>query len=149
VRRANATPSRPPVSARLDHGASPAPNIVVIMTGDQATGEADLERAFAKEPRIYSSEERGRVWNLDYDQYRRLGLRRSGCIELEPQERRCLSKARCNRARRGTRTKEYARRTQRRRAEAAEIKRGALAEVYASLTDAERSQLKLAASPSN
>jgi hypothetical protein len=39
----------------------------------------------------YTAEERAATFNLSYEQYRRLGLRRSGCAEKSKEERRRLT----------------------------------------------------------
>lgn len=53
--------------------------------------------------RFYTAAERAAIFQITYDQYRRLGLRRSGCVELDPTERRRLTKQRYNATRRAER----------------------------------------------
>ena len=103
--------------------------------------DANFERAWAKEPRVYTAQERAAAHNLTHEQFRRLGLRASGC-NTPPQERKRLSRERSNAKRRqpGARTAEYARRTERRRAETAEIKRQAEAEVQRRMTRSDSSR---------
>lgn len=64
---------------------------------------ARIEAAMHPEWRSYTAAERAGVFKITYDEYRRLGLRRSGCIELDPAQRRCLTKQRYNAKRRDER----------------------------------------------
>lgn len=54
--------------------------------------------------RAYTASERAAIFQITYDEYRHLGLRRSGCIEVDAAERRCRTKARYNAKRRADRT---------------------------------------------
>jgi len=92
--------------------------------------DADFQRAWAKEPRIHTAQERAAAHGLTHEQFQRLDLRMSGC-NTPLQERKRQSRERWNAKRRqpGARTAEYAKRTERRRAETTEIKRQAEAEV--------------------
>ena len=64
---------------------------------------AETDAAMRQEWRSYTAAERADTFKVTYDEYRRLGLRRSGCIELNPSERRCLTKQRYNAKRRAER----------------------------------------------
>lgn len=68
--------------------------------------EAEVEATMRREWRRYTAGERATIFKITYDEYRRLGLRRSGCIELNPAERRRLTKQRYNAKRRGARGRE-------------------------------------------
>lgn len=95
---------------------------------------ADFERAWAKEPKIHTAQERAAAHGLTHDQFDCLDLRMSGC-NTNPQERERLWRERWNVKRRppGARAAEYAKRTEKRRAEAVEIRRQAGAEVVSRL----------------
>ena len=56
--------------------------------------------------RAYTAADRAAIFQITYDQYRRLGLRRSGCIQLDPVERRRLTKQRYNAKRQAQRAAE-------------------------------------------
>jgi len=66
--------------------------------------QADIEAAMRPEWRAYTASERAAIFQITYDEYRHLGLRRSGCIEVDAAERRCRTKARYNAKRRADRT---------------------------------------------
>jgi hypothetical protein len=53
--------------------------------------------------RAYDATERAAIFQITYHEYRRLGLRRSGCAELDAAERRRRTKQRYNAKRRMTR----------------------------------------------
>ena len=63
----------------------------------------DLEAALRPAWRPYSAAERARVFQITYAEYRALGLRRSGCAEVDAAERRRLTKQRYNAKRRAER----------------------------------------------
>lgn len=66
-------------------------------------GPADVESALATKWRAYTASERATIWNVTYEEYRALDLRRSGCAELTPEERRKLTRERYNAKRRAQR----------------------------------------------
>ena len=61
---------------------------------------AETEAALHQQWRAYTASERAAMFQITYDEYRRLRLRRSGCIEIDPAERRRLTKQRYNAKRR-------------------------------------------------
>lgn len=63
----------------------------------------DLQAAMLAPWRAYSASERAAIWRTTYQEYRDLGLRRSGCAEMDPAERRRLTKERYNAKRRADR----------------------------------------------
>ena len=64
---------------------------------------AEVEAALRSEWRSYTATERASIFKITYDEYRRLGFRRSGCIEVDAAERRRLTKQRYNAKRRAAR----------------------------------------------
>ena len=66
-------------------------------------GRTEIEAAMRSEWRSYEASERAAIFQTTYDEYRRLGLRRSGCIEVDAAERRRRTKARYNAKRRAER----------------------------------------------
>jgi hypothetical protein len=64
---------------------------------------AETEAALHRDWRAYTSNQRAVVFQITYDEYRRLQLRRSGCIERDPAERRRLTKQHYNAKRRAAR----------------------------------------------
>jgi hypothetical protein len=64
---------------------------------------ADLDAAMRCPWRAYTATERAAIFEITYDEYRRLGLRRSGCAEVDAVERRRLTKQRYNAKRRAER----------------------------------------------
>lgn len=64
---------------------------------------AEIEAALRPQWRAYSAAERAAVFKITYQEYRRLGLRRSGCIEFDAEARRRLTKQRYNAKRRAER----------------------------------------------
>jgi hypothetical protein len=66
-------------------------------------GPAEIEAAMRPEWRSYKASERADIFQTTYDEYRRLGLRRSGCMEVDPAERRRRTKERYNAKRRAER----------------------------------------------
>jgi hypothetical protein len=66
-------------------------------------GADDLEAALRPAWRPYSAAERARIFQITYDEYRALGLHRSGCAEVDAAERRRLTKQRYNAKRRAER----------------------------------------------
>ena len=63
-----------------------------------------VRAALRPEWRSYKADERATIFQITYDEYRRLGLHRSGCIEVDAAERRRRTKARQNAKRRADRT---------------------------------------------
>ena len=61
---------------------------------------AETEAALHQQWRAYTASERAAMFQITYDEYRRLRLQRSGCIEINPAERRRLTKQRYNAKRR-------------------------------------------------
>ena len=72
--------------------------------------DADFERAWAKEPRTYTAEERAPIWGLTHETFQRLYLHRSGCAEKTARERRRITRDRDNLRKRAKRAAEKARR---------------------------------------
>jgi hypothetical protein len=64
---------------------------------------AEIEAALRPQWRAHTAAERAVIFQIAYDEYRHLCLRRSGCIELDPSERRRLTKQRYNAKRRAER----------------------------------------------
>jgi hypothetical protein len=56
-------------------------------------GPTEIEAAMRSEWRSYEASERAAIFQTTYDEYRRLGLRRSGCAEVDAAER-CLRSSR-------------------------------------------------------
>jgi hypothetical protein len=67
-------------------------------------GPAEIEAALHPAWRAYTAPARAAIFQVTYDEYRRLGLRRSGCIEHDRAERRRLTKQRYNAKRQAERT---------------------------------------------
>ena len=65
----------------------------------------DLQAALDSEWRPYTAAQRAAIFQTTYDEFRTLKLRRSGCAELDPAERRRLTKERYNAKRRAARHK--------------------------------------------
>jgi hypothetical protein len=72
-------------------------------------GPAEIKAVLHPGWRAYTASERAVVFQITYDEYRRLRLRRSGCIEIDPAERRRLTKQRYNAKRRAERAREFQR----------------------------------------
>lgn len=66
-------------------------------------GPPELEAALKSAWRSYKAPERAAIFKITYDEYRRLGLRRSGCAEVDAVERRRRTKERYNAKRRAER----------------------------------------------
>jgi hypothetical protein len=64
---------------------------------------AEMDTAVRQEWRSYTATERAGIFESTYGEYRRLGLRRSGCLELDPTARRRLTKQRYNAKKRAER----------------------------------------------
>jgi len=64
---------------------------------------AEIEAALRPGWRAYTAGERAAIFQITYEEYRRLRLRRSGCIELDPAARRLRTKQRYNAKRRAER----------------------------------------------
>lgn len=65
--------------------------------------DSDFERAWAKEPKTYTAQQRAAAHGLSHEQYCRLGLHMSGCAEKTPQERRRITRDKENAKRRAKR----------------------------------------------
>ena len=70
-----------------------------IYAREFAFSRVEMEAAMRPEWRAYTASERAAIFQITYDEYRRLGLRRSGCAEFDAAERR-----------RRTRQRDYAKR---------------------------------------
>ena len=67
--------------------------------------KADAIEALRPAWRAYKAAERAKIFGISYATFRRLGLRRSGCVDVDPAERRRLSHQRHNAKRRARRAK--------------------------------------------
>jgi hypothetical protein len=75
------------------------------IAGEFGYTEADAIDALRPAWRPYEAAERAKVFQVTFATYRRLGLRRSGCVDVDPAERRRLTHQRYNAKRRARRAK--------------------------------------------